>query len=41
MSWPTTIDSAPSGSATTAAKADPMAVATASFSCSGTSPRTS
>ena len=41
MSWPTTIDSAPSGSATTVAKADPMAVATASFSCSGTSPRTS
>src|SRR5450759_3587355 len=41
MSCPMTIDLAPSGIATTCANADPIADATASFSCCGTKPRTS
>ena len=42
MSWPMTIDSAPSGSATTCGeRRRRCARATASSSCSGTSPRTS
>src|SRR5450759_1125069 len=41
MSCPTTIEVAPSGRATTCANAEPIAKATASFSCCGTRPRTS
>ena len=41
MSCPTTTPDAPPGFTTTWAKAEPMARATSSSSCSGTTPRTS